>query len=407
VTTTIGAGGSPALISRRDASEEPAGPSRLGAYLVFLILVGATIPWRSKTYFEGGADPVVIAKAALSLAGLAIAVLLCSGARSRPLRLSPWILLSVFLGCTVLGGWAEGNLIPSAVIAIRVALLAVAVTVLTRVYDSEKLIECLLGALGTVAVVGAVTGLPSLAEGRLSGGIPPLHPNELASTSALVALWCLWKIFTARERWWHLPLLLVALGALLATGSRTPLAALAVATLVLLTQATAVKVRMAALMVAVVPILLWALAFTGVLESVVSRGEDPAQLATLSNRTIAWTAALGPKDSLWLAAFGGGLSMKRIEVPGQWWNEQILDSSWISALVQGGWIGFAVCLIWVLSSAFATRSSHQQLRALQLPIIAYLGIRGVLESGLFDATTAFLVFFTTVMSIPLRSRQIS
>ena len=378
-----------------------------GAYLVFVILVGATIPWRSKTYFEGGVDPVVVAKAALSLAGLAIAVLTCSGTRSRPLRLSPWILLVVFLGCTVLGGWAEADVIPSVVIAVRVALLAVTVTVLARVHDSEKLIECLLAALGTFAVAGAITGLPSLAEGRLSGGIPPLHPNELASTSALVVLWCLWKIFTARERWWHLPLLLVALAALLATGSRTPLAALAVAGLVLLAQATAVKVRMVALLVAVTPILLWALAFTGVLESVVSRGDDAAQLATLSNRTIAWTAALGPKDSPWLALFGGGLSMKRIEVPGQWWNEQILDSSWISALVQGGWIGFSVCLVWVLSSAIATRSSEKRLRALQLPIISYLAVRGLLESGLFDATTAFLVFFTTVMTIPLRSRQIS
>ncbi len=375
---------------------------RIGAYLVFLILVGATIPWRSKTYFEGGADPVVLAKAALSFVGLGLSLVFVWGRVSRPVRVGPWIFLLIFLGCTVLGGWAEGYLVPSTVIAIRVALLAVTVTVLARAYTGERLIQSLIAALGTFAVVGALTGITSLSEGRLAGGIPPLHPNELASTCALAAIWCLWKIFTAHERWWHLPLLLVAVGALLATGSRTPLAALAVAAVVLLTQATAVRVRMVAVMVAVVPVMLWVVASTGVIDSVVSRGEDPAQLATLSNRTIAWTAALGPKDTPWLAWFGGGLTMKRIEVPGQWWNEQILDSSWISALVQGGWVGFVVCICWVVASALATGSSPKQLRALQLPIIIYLAVRGVLESGLFDATTAFLVFFTTVMTIPVR-----
>ena len=99
--------------------------------------------------------------------------------------------------------------------------------------------------------------------------------------------------------------------------------------------------------------------------------------------------------------------MKTVAVPGQWWNDQILDSSWISAIVQGGWIGVALCLAWVVYSLIRSFDTPLPFRALQQAIIIYLAVRGILESGLFDATTAFLMFFVTVLATPARRARLA
>ena len=81
-----------------------------------------------------------------------------------------------------------------------------------------------------------------------------------------------------------------------------------------------------------------------------TRGEDAARLATFSDRLFAWQAAVAPgsgrSGTQW---FGGGLSQKTVEVTGQPWTEQVLDSSWVSALVQAGWLGLAIGICWVVT----------------------------------------------------------
>lgn len=389
--------------------------SGLGAYVVFLILVGATIPWRGKTYFDGGADPVVLAKAALSLGAAGLAVLVTRGRPVRDLPAFPTMFLGLFLLCTLLGGWAAGDLVPSAVIVVRVAILAMTVVVLMRGFEGSFLLSSLIGALGTfalssligalgtLAAIGAVTDLADFSGGRLSGEFPPLHPNELASTCALIVLWVLARVVRAEDTWFHLVVLVVAMAVLLATGSRTPLGALAISALVLFTHFQAVRRRTFSIALLLTPMGLWLALGTNVLVDLLVRGDTSAQLTTLSNRTIAWRAALAPKDSAWLEWLGGGLTMKRIDVSGQWWNQQILDSSWISALIQGGIVGAAICVVWMMRSLLHVLAAPRASRALQLAILVYLPVRGVLESGLFDATTSFLVFFTAVMSVAYAS----
>jgi hypothetical protein len=372
-------------------------------YFVFLILIGATIPWRSKSYFEGGLDPVVLAKAVLSLFALGCGVLVAFGRRTREVRASPLIFLLLYLMCSTIGAWSTGDLIPSMVIVARLLLLATTVIVLSRVFEGSFLLGSLIAALATFAAVGAVTGIPTLAEGRLEGGLPPLHPNELASTCAVVMLWCLWKISAGQDTWWHLAAAALAFGVMVATASRTPWIAMGVAALWLVFHARAIRMRTLIVGLTALPVAWWVLSGTELVRSLLLRGDEASSLTTLSNRTIAWQAALGPKSSPWLTWFGGGLQLKRINVPGQYWNQQILDSSWISALVQGGFVGLAICGAWVLFSMVSTIRSPARLRALQLALVAYLSIRGVLESGLFDASTAFLLFFTAVMATPLRT----
>lgn len=371
-----------------------------GAYVVFLILVGATIPWRSKSYFEGGADPVVLAKAALSLLGCALAVVLNRSRQARETPAAPTVFLAALLLVTIFGGWSDGTLVPSVVVAARMAVLAATVLALARVVDPVRLVGSLVAALASYGLVGTLTGLPSLAEGRLRGALPQLHPNELASIAVLVVLWCLWRVTEGRDRWFHLLGIVVGLGVLLGTGSRTPMAALALGMAVLLVSASAFRLRNVVTGLLLAPVLLYVLLGTGSLEGLLLRGGEATDVTTLSNRTIAWNAALGPKRTAWLTWFGGGLTMKRVEVPGQPWNQQILDSSWISLYVQAGLVGFAICTLWMLHGFFTTARSPRRLRALQVAILLYLVTRGLLESGLFDASTAFLMLFTVLCATP-------
>jgi len=363
-------------------------------------LIAATIPWRSKTYFEGDTDSVVLTKAALSVASLGLAILVGVGRRARPVQAVPLVFLTLYLACTVLGGWSTGALIPSIVIAVRVLIITLTVTVLASRHNGTQLLACLIATLASFAVLGTLTGLRSFAEGRLSGSFPPLHANELASTCALIVLWCVWRIVNGRDRSIHLLGLASFLALLLATGSRTPLAALAIGVIVLTIHARALRIHSIALGLVLIPTAIWLFTTRDVLAKLLLRDDSASSVTTLANRTIAWQAALAPKQSLWLEWLGGGLSMKRVEVPGQFWTRQILDSSWISALVQGGLIGLAICAVLIIHSLARTFDSPRELRGLQLAILVYLALRGLLESGLFDASTSFLVLFTTILATP-------
>ncbi len=101
---------------------------------------------------------------------------------------------------------------------------------------------------------------------------------------------------------------------------------------------TALRTRTFVLLAFRLPGLVYLALGTDVLSSVLNRGGGE-QVATLSNRTIAWQAAFNLNRDVWQTWFGQGLAQKKISVPGQWWDTQLLDSSWISALVQGGYLG--------------------------------------------------------------------
>jgi hypothetical protein len=130
---------------------------------------------------------------------------------------------------------------------------------------------------------------------------------------------------------------------------------------------------------------------SGVLTGFLER--DGTGVSTLESRFVAWDAAGSWADSLWQLAFGGGLSMKIIQVEGQWWNEQPLDSSWVSALVQTGVVGVTVAALWVIWVLHGSLRAPRPQRALYLGLLVFLVGRSLVESGLFDATPAFLAFF--------------
>lgn len=215
--------------------------------------------------------------------------------------------------------------------------------------------------------------------------------------ATIVGLYCLSKMTTGHDRWRHQLGGLMSLIVLIATGSRTPWGAGLIAVFVLLLLASAVRLRTLVGTVLLAPVIVMLVLSTGLIEQILTRGDDGAELGTLSNRTIAWQAALDKPADGWELWFGAGLSRKQIDVPGRWWSQQLLDNSWISALVQAGVIGTFVCVLLVVH-AFCRWSMHAtRLQGFGLALVVYLSLQGILESGLFDASVAFLAILCVTL----------
>jgi hypothetical protein len=380
------------------------GPSLLrrisGAHLVWALLVAATLPWRKGVYYEGGADSVVVAKALLSLVALMIAVHLAGGARRIVgVPAAPVLLVFVYLAVTVVGGYVHGTLVAAAVVAVRVAILCVTITLLFTHYPPLEIARSLVHVLGLVLAAGTVSGLPSAEHGRLAGAVPPLNPNEVAFLAAVCFFWVFARMMQARESTTDLVVAVVTVGIVVLTGSRAGLAALSVAVVIVTVRATALTRRSFALVSLLGPLMAYVAFGTDLLSSVFLRGGERG-VTTLSNRTIAWDAALNSDHDPWESWFGSGLAQKKIEVPGQWWNTQLLDSSWVSALVQGGLVGVTLVLLLTLTTWWRALTTKAP-TALWLGLVTFVAGRAVLESGLFDSSTAFMVFFVAALGARL------
>jgi O-antigen ligase len=364
---------------------------RFGRTLVAMLLVASTVGWRRGQYFSGSLDPVVLGKGVLSVLALVIAFYAAqAGVRRRLGTGSMWV-LAALLGASVFGALIHGTLLASGVVAARVVIVALAVFFLLRIATVYEAFSSLALACGVIGLVAAVTGLPTLAAGRLSGGVPQLSPNELALLGGIVVLFVGWRTVLGEAGWVRAGAAVVALGIIWLTGSRTGLLmlVLAVAVMALFIRRARVGLVVGALVLAAVGSV--AVLGTGVLTGFAER--DGAGTSTLDSRFIAWRAAATWADSLWQLIFGGGLSVKIIRVSGQWWNTQPLDSSWVSLLVQVGLLGMLLAagwVLWVLRGVLRTPRPH---RALFLGVLVFIVGRSFLESGLFDATPAFFSFF--------------
>lgn len=359
------------------------------------LTICAQVPWRANVFYEGGADPVVLAKAALTLSALGIAVVVV---RSRGHRFvvpaSPFLWVFAFLTCTVLGAAADGRLVPTVVLAVRVLLVLVIVAVLMSSYRPREVLHAVIVVFGLLIVVATLTTLALGTAGRLRGGLPPLHANELASLAVMCLLWVVARLFRGEEQPASIVLIPACVAIIVLTQSRTSLAAGAVALVVLVLFATRMKVVVACAVAAVPAIAYGLVALTGLTDQVVTRGEDAARLTTFADRLFAWKAAVAPGQPFGHQWFGGGLSQKTVQVTGQPWTEQVLDSSWVSALVQAGWIGLAIGICWVVAILLGLFHAPREWRGVMAALTVFLILRGLLESGLFDATTSFIVLCT-------------
>jgi len=138
---------------------------------------------------------------------------------------------------------------------------------------------------------------------------------------------------------------------------------------------------------------LYVLLTTTLLSAYFERSNE-GSVATLNSRTIAWSAALDLPQTTVAWWMGGGLALKRIPVQGQYWNNQGLDSSWVSAWVQGGLLCVLLLAVWAVSALVGAGRAPQPYRMLLTAVLTFQIIRSFLESGLIDATPSFLLFMT-------------
>jgi hypothetical protein len=370
-------------------------PARL--LCIGLCLVGSTVVWRQGVYFSGSLDPVVAGKGLVSLIGLALAIALAQSAPRRPVGTGTLWFVGIFLLASTFGALTRGTVGASGPIVVRVAILTATVYFLLRAAPVADALRALVHACAIVAVVATATGIPTLAEGRLGGGIPPLNPNELALLSGIVVLAAVWRILMGHPTWQGSVTVIGFLGIIWLTGSRTSLIMVLLGVAVMTLHVRRPRVGLVVTLLCTAAAAVVVVALTGVVHSFIERGGDGT--STLDSRLIAWRAAWSWAESVWQIAFGGGLSVKFIPVEGQWWNTQLLDSSWVSALVQAGWIGLVVALIWVLWIFRGARLAPREERMLFLGLTVFLAGRSLLESGLFDATPGFILLAAISMRV--------
>jgi hypothetical protein len=373
-----------------------AAPLRL--YVVFLLLLVASVAWRRGAYFSGGVDTVVLAKAALTLLAFVIAALTprARGATAT-LRGAPLLWLLAYLAVATVGAFLVGDPLPSSVLAARVGLLALTVLLVLLSHPWPTALSALAGSMLLLALFGAATGISSLAEtGRLYGGLPPLNANEICFLVSVPLVITFWRCVTDGGRWFEYAALPVMLGVVWLTGARTGLAALVLALLLVLALTPRIPAAVAVLCAACVPLVLYLTFFTALFAEYVGRG-GMSDLVTLNSRTVAWRSALDYHDTLPGQLFGGGLSLKEVPVSAMYRSEQIIDSTWVSALLQAGYLGLALLALLVLATAIAALRMPAPYAAVSVALVAMLSVVSILESGMFDTTPAFILFFMLVL----------
>lgn len=378
--------------------------SPLGLRLVALLLVVGAVGWRRGEYFSGALDPVVVAKAAVSLVALALALLLAQAVPRRPLGTGSLWWLGILLGSSAFGALTAGNLPAGGVVAVRVAVLAATTFFLLRAAPAVQVLTGVAWACGVVAAVASLTGISSfLDEGRLAGGIPAIDPNDLALLAGVAVVLLVWRLVQDDVSAPAVVAALFFLGVVWVTGSRTGLLMLVLAVLVMAAHIRRPRVGLvvAGLVLGAAGVV--AVTVTGAITGFAARGGDGA--STLDSRFIAWRASLTWAQSNWQEVFGGGLSVKIIRVQGQFWTTQPLDSSWVSLLVQAGILGVVTAAAWVLWVLRGVRRAPRPHRVFFLGLLVFLLGRSVLESGLFDATPAFLLFLAVSLLAEGGTRQ--
>lgn len=368
--------------------------------LVFtcLLLVVSSVAWRKGSFYSGGVDVVVVAKAALTVLGAVIALLMRRPRQAwARMGAAPALWLGSYLLVSIIGGVLNADGLPTIVLAGRLALLAFALVLITVTHPWQAVISAMSSAMLLLAGFGALTGLGSLAEtGRLYGGIPPLNANEICLLVSVPVMMLFWKAIhgtaSRLEFWGLVPLL----GVIWLTGSRTGLAGLILIMVVLLVLAPRVPPRVVAGVAAAVPMVLFVTFLTPLVTAFAGRG-DLQGVTTLNSRTVAWRAALDYADTPSVQLFGSGLALKQIPVTALYRDEQMLDSSWISALIQAGYVGSTILLLFVLATLVRAFRLPRPERLLVGGLALLVTLVGVLESGMFDTAPTFIVFFTMAM----------
>jgi len=172
----------------------------------------------------------------------------------------------------LLGGVVAGNGSATAVLVVRVFIVMATLLLLLTNAPWDRAVAALLTAMGILAVVAAATGARTLVKGRLGGGIPEIHPNELAGLAALPLIALVVLILRRGVRVSAVIASVVLFGIVVATGSRIALVGILFGAIVaLVTNGVRRRGVLYALLV-FVPVIYGGIVFTGVVDGLARRG---------------------------------------------------------------------------------------------------------------------------------------
>lgn len=373
---------------------------------IFLLVVLSVVPWRSDSIFDGGVDPVDVGKALVALTALVAAGALVLGTRRNvPLGIAPAGFVIVILLISLLGSIVAGNSAATLVVVGRVLIAMVTVLLLLSAVPWNIGVASLLAAMAALALFAALTGLPSLpAEGRLAGGLPQMHPNELAGLAGAPLVGAVIHILRSGIQLVNSTVVVTLLAIAVGTGSRTGLLAIAVAILVAVLVNGIRQRAVVFLLLGSAPIAYSVLVFTNIFHELATRAGSTDTTSSLESRFDAWRVVLGWGSASWQKWIGLGLSEKTVPVDIKWRDVQVLDSSWVSTLAQGGVLG-VVMLGGIVVWAVVAACSSARRRPWVLPLLALLLLRSATESGLMDAAMSFVMLLVLSTVLTRRSRQ--
>lgn len=392
----------------RDAQPDfnPSRTRLIAIWFVQLMLVMSVLPWRRDELFDGGLDPTVVGKALVAVGALLGAALIARATTRRyPIGVGPAALAALVVLISLLGALVAEGVGPTVVLAIRVAILVATVLLLLSGVSWEVGVGSLLAAMGTVAVIAGVTGVPgALADGRLGGGVPELHPNPLAELAGAPLVGLTVRMLRRGVRLPGALSFLLLLAIVIGTGSRTAFVALGLA---LLTAVVVNGIRdrtTVYLMFAAAPLLYAMAVLTEAIQELATRAGSTDTTSTLEARFDAWRVVLGWSWATWEKWIGLGLATKTVPVNARWHDEQVLDSSWISILAQAGLMGAVFMGMFVIWCVITAGASVQR-RSLVLPLLVLVIVRSVTESGLLGGAMPFVQLMLLATVLTRRSRH--
>ncbi|GFM17029.1 uncharacterized protein PO1_contig-013-3 [Mycobacterium sp. PO1] len=316
-----------------------------------------------------------------------------TSAAANNVPVAPFLLVLLYLVVSITGALLSGEFGPSAALALRVGAIGLVILLLVELVGPMDLIRVVASVMTITTIFIAATGTFSAYPyyGRLSGSFPPLGPNEIAFMASIPLIYFTWQLLHV-NRTWVVYVAVSVLGIIIMlTQSRTA-SALILVVLVFLVLRGRQDQRSKLVMVSVLSIVVILLLYSSqLIESYSTRGGD-SPIDAAGSRTIAWGAVLDSMRSLAETLFGEGLSARFVSVSGQYWDQQIFDSSWFSAFVQAGWVGVSVALALVFFAVVQVMKNPRPRRDLWLGLLFFVIVRSVLESGLIDASSSYVIF---------------
>jgi hypothetical protein len=255
------------------------------------------------------------------------------------------------------------------------------------------LLRCQLFALW-IAIGSVVLGLfisphRAMAQGRLGGVVWPMPPTQVAHYAAIITgvMLVLWFCGEMRARTMLLSLV-VTMGVLVLTHTRTALVALIIATVVAGLSLIAAQPRVRRLFaVAGTAALAATIAFSGAFTAWLARGEGTQELYDLTGRTVVWAELVSYPRNKFQEIFGFGLSNASF-------NGLSIDSNWLASYQEQGLYGVTICaamlLFLLIAASFAPRGTP---RALAFFLIVYCLIASFTEVGFTDVSPYLLDLF--------------